>query len=72
MNPPPSGVGSVNGRLELICQYKNSFKRLDVMNNEIREKILRASTNAELDIFLTNTGNFFDNIAAICYNGQEI
>ncbi|MBR4151355.1 MAG: DEAD/DEAH box helicase family protein [Selenomonadaceae bacterium] len=37
------------GRLELIRRYKNSFKRLDAMNNEIREKILRASTNAELD-----------------------
>ncbi len=35
------------GRLELIRQHKNYFKRLDM--REVREKVLRASTNAELD-----------------------
>ena len=37
------------GRLELIRQYKNVFKRLDAADNVIQEKILQASTNAELD-----------------------
>ena len=40
-----SGVG----RLELIRQEKNYFKRVDLSRSEIREKILRASTNNELD-----------------------
>ena len=37
------------GRLEMIRQYKNCFRRLDMAQSEIRKKVLRASTNAELD-----------------------
>ena len=37
------------GRLELIRREKNCFKRLDMAQSDIREKILRALTNAELD-----------------------
>lgn len=44
------------GRLELIRKEKNFFKRLDLSRGEIREKILRTTTNGELDNIFAERG----------------
>ena len=44
------------GRLELIRQQQNIFRRLNMAQREIREKVSRASTNAELDNIFAEHG----------------
>ena len=47
------------GRVELIRGDGNSFRRLDMSVAEIREKVLSAKTNAELDNVFAEHGKVF-------------
>ena len=53
------------GRFQLICMYKyavghNRFKRLDMAMSAVRDKVVRAMTNDELDHIFDIDGFFME------------